>query len=410
MKTAALGLNTILACLLCLLLFAGCTAPAVEETQTPDATQQPEAQTAAVVNVSDTLIGFIIPQSEELSLCTAMHGFLRTAENLGYPAKLYHAKSGTASVAAVEQASEEGCSGLLIWSPDGANASAIARAAELSIPVVVPYFSASGTGVTANAVADLMGYTEEVAMGVAERMVERECKAGKILVYGRTPVPTYNGFVSTIATYYPQYNVAYFTRTASEQQAAIDELANHILWNRDIKGLFCTDVDGALIAVRAREQAQSIFKRDGAPEGTASPSPKDTPKTSLTPSPSPAPSASPVSTPPVSAGSMGTSVTPVPSGLIQSITISVAGYGISDDAIALMRENDIYAFVLEPYYEASAQSLMLLDRILNSESVPAASRLNMPIVRMATLDKYVLLYEQVQDWFSLRKAKENAVD
>jgi hypothetical protein len=35
-----------------------------------------------------------------------------------------------------------------------------------------------------------------------------------------------------------------------------------------------------------------------------------------------------------------------------------------------MRTEDIYAFVLEPSYEASAQSLMMLDRILRGESVP----------------------------------------
>ena len=75
--------------------------------------------------------------------------------------------------------------------------------------------------------------------------------------------------------------------------------------------------------------------------------------------------------------------------------------GINDDNIALMKENDIYAFVAEPYYEASAQSLMVLDRILNGESVPQVTKVNMPIVRQDTLDKYELIYRQVQEWFDL---------
>ncbi len=94
---------------------AGCSKPAVQEpAATPTATlYQPQVQTNAV-DVTNTLLGFIIPDSQDIALCTAMHGFLRTAENLGYPAKLYHAATGAQSVAAVERAAADGCKGLLI--------------------------------------------------------------------------------------------------------------------------------------------------------------------------------------------------------------------------------------------------------------------------------------------------------
>lgn len=260
MKKAVRGLAGMIACLTTLLFLAGCAKPAVQEpAATPTATvYQPQVQTNAI-DVSSTLIGFIIPQSKDIAICTAMHGFLRTAENLGYPAKLYRADAGAQSVAAVEQAAADGCKGLLIWDPNGVNAKAIERAAALTLPVVVPYHSVSDTGVTANVVADLMGYTEEIALGLAERMVERECKAGKILVYGREPQAAYEMFKESIASYYPQFNVGYFVRTAADEQAAIDELSEYILWNRDIKGLFCVDSDGAKIAVSAR----SIGKTQG---------------------------------------------------------------------------------------------------------------------------------------------------
>ena len=396
MEAFCRSLSRMAASLCCVVFLLGCSSPAaVQETPAPTESAAVEAAGNVEINVSDTLIGFIVPDSEDLSLYSAKHGFLRTAETLGYPAKLYTADMGPDSVQAVEQASTDGCKGLLIWSPDNANADALKKAAELGLYAVVPYHSAQGEGVSSNVVADVLGYTEEVAMGVAERMVERQCKAGKILVYGRSPVYTYEGFKQAIATYYPQYNVAYFTRTAQDSQAAIDELANHILWNRDIKGLFCTDVDGAFIARRATEQADKTFKRDGAPENAGKEADGKT-------SPSPSPQATPVPSV-TSASGMVPSATPVPEGLIKSIIISIAGYGISDENIALMQENDIYAFVLEPYYEASAQSVMLIDRLISGQSVPASVRLNMPIVRMASLDKYKLLYEQVQEWFGLNK-------
>ncbi len=405
MGVAAKRLCRMAAALVFMMLFFGCAAPAaIEETPAPTAAEAAGTVAGRRLNVSNTLLGFVLPASESYALSSAKHGFLRTAENLGYPSKLYVAAPGQESVAAVEQAIGDGCKALLIWDENNANAESLKKAGEQGVYTVVPYYRASGEGVSSNVVADVMGYTEEVAMGVAERMVERECKAGKILVYGTNPMSAYEGFTAAIAAYYPQYNVAYFTRTAQDKQAAIDELAEHILWNRDIKGMFCTDTDGASIARRATVQAESIFKRDGAPEAT--PKPDATPKKGAAVSASPSPQASASPTPGASAH--GPSATPIPEGLKKSILISIAGYGISDENIALLQKNDIYAFVLEPYYEASAQSVMLLDRLLSGQSVPAEMKLNMPIVRIASLEKYRLLYEQVHKWFLLNTPEPSA--
>lgn len=385
---------------ICLLAAGGCAAPAepaAEETPQPSAEITPAAVAAPRANPAETLVGFIIPDDGSIAMATSMHGFLRTAETLGYPAKLYRAALGAESVAAVEQAKADGCTGLLLWNPDGANDEAAACAAEYGLPVVAPYFNTAAEGVRACVATDLVGYSEEVACGIAQRMVERECKAGKILVYGRGPQEVANAFHEAILTYYPQYNVAWFVRSSPTETGAVRELADYILWNRDIKGLFCTDTDGAEIAVKAREQAQRDFRAYGPPEApTATPEP--TPEAEPAPLPTPTPNAGSLRAP-------GAAVTPVPDGLIQSITITAAGMGISDANIALMEENDIYAFVLEPYYEASAQALMLLDRILNGESVPAVNRLNMPIVRQDSLEKYRLIFEQVRDWFGMEEGE-----
>lgn len=411
--------------LLCCAALAGCKKA---EQAVPEEASLPEASPAAnsrlqqmnqrelhSTPVSDTLVGFIAPESREFSLQMALHGFLRTAESLGYPAKLYTAAMGTQAEAAVLQAAEEGCKGLLIWNPGAANDAAIARAAEQNIPVVVPYHASGASGARANVVADLSGYAEEAALSVAYRMAERECKAGKILVYGRSPQEAYVLAVEAIAAYYPQYNVAYFAQAAAGEEAAISELAEHILWNRDIKGIFCTDVGGAKIAVQARKKAETVFKAEGPPEGAqatsvpgASPTPKqdsgalvtESGSAEATPAQSPGGQSSAGQSP---AGQVSApQATPVPEGLLKSIVISVVGYGLDEDAIAMMdpARNDIYACVAEPYYESGAQSLMLLDRILRGESVPAQMKLNMPIVRANSLEKFVLIREQVQALFA----------
>lgn len=332
---------------------------------------------------SDMLVGFIAPESIDFNLRATMHGFLRTAETIGFPAKLYYASAGVNSVGAVELAKADGCLGLLIWNANNMNSAAIARAGELNLPVVVPYYQADEDGVKANVVADQLGYAEEIALCIAERMVERECKSGKILIYGREPQSVFSSIQDAVAEYYPQFNVGYFVRSAPVEQDAINELAEYILWNRDIKGLFAVDDDGSKIAVRARELAIKTFRDSGAPEtAAASATNAAGQQTNSLAEPIPA------------------GATPVPEGLIKSIVITVTGYGLNDDVVELISNNDIYAFVVEPYYESGAQSLMLLEKLIRGEGVPRTTKLNMPIARMATLDKYVLIREQVLEWFS----------
>ncbi len=370
-----------LSSVLALLLLLGCGA---QDAGLPEATPAPEADAALKstpgIRTSSTLVGFIIPSEGTFEACAAMHGFLRTAENLGYPAKLYHSAYGKEAEAAVDQANADGCKGLLIWNPQESNKEAIARAIALSIPVVVPYYETKQPGVAANTVADLSGYSEEVALGIAERMVERECKLGKILVYGKNPKTVYDAFTTAITTYYPQYNVDQFVRKAISDEAAIEELSTYLLWNRDVKGLFCTDPEGTGVAAEGREKAKRDFRANGAPEAAAVTTPDSQEAAVVTPRPG---------------------ATPVPEGLTKTINITVAGMGLLKENIALIKSNDIYAFVAEPYYTACAQGLMALDRVLCGQSVPERTRVNMPIIRQDTVEKYELIYDQVLEWFDL---------
>lgn len=375
-----------LACwLLALLLVFLCTGCA--KTTKDAAAEQPPVQTTLLPDETDlvvkaptdvdTLLGFIVPDDGTIAHYTAMHGFLRTAEAMGYPAKLYRANTAQKALEMVDEAIADECAGLLIWNEGDMYVQAVESAVKKNVSVVIPYYETQNSSAHASVVTDQAGYLEEVARVIAERMVERECRAGKILVYGYSPVNCYLEFSAAIKQYYPQYNVSYLTRTKTDTAGAVEELAEHILWNRDIKGLFCIDADGADIAVRARTSAQRSYRNDGAPEQ----------REGVTPTPLPI------------------GATPVPEGLIKSITITVVGTGISEETIELLYDYDIYAFVLEPYYEAAAHSTMVLDQLIRGESVPEVSRLNMPIVRQTTLDKYELIHQQVQEWFDLDAAQ-----
>ncbi|MBQ4611864.1 MAG: hypothetical protein IJB30_09025 [Clostridia bacterium] len=330
-----------------------------------------EAAEAPKAGSGMRLMGFVVEDDGSMGTYMMMHGFLRTAENLGYPAKLY--RIGSDASAAVAEAREDGCGGLLI--PGGYTA-AIAEAAQAGMYVVSPYYPCETDSADVNVVADGSEYIEELARGIAERMTERSLRSGRILVYGYDPSVCFEEFDRAIEEYYPQFNTVTFIRTpGSGDEAAIEELANYILNNRDIKGLYASDVDSASIAVKARSRAISMFKEMEDDDEDDKP----------TPTPSLAPSAEP---------------TPNP-GLLKQISITAFGCGLSDENLALFNDNDIYALCIEPYYEAAATAAMMLDRLFLGEETPATVTVNRPIAYGDTIDKYLAIYNEVKELFAL---------
>ena len=215
-------------------------------------------------------------------------------------------------------------------------------------------------------------YIEELARGIGERMTERSLKSGKILVYGVGIGDVYAQIDAAIRQYYPQYQVAGMERTEAGQ-AAVDTLTQYFLYNRDVKGLYAVDTASAPLAVEARNRASSIFRSEGAP--SPSPTPSLQPGQTLAPSPNP--------------------------GLLTQISITVFGCGMSDENLQLFNDNDIYGLCIEPYYEAAANAVMLLDKLLLGESTAASMQVNRPIVYGDTIDKYLAVYNQVQELFDL---------
>lgn len=353
------------------LLFAACGERPVDvsvEEQHEATAAMPEEDTAGA-----RLMGFVVDDDGSMGACMMMHGFLRAAENLGYPAKLYRITSDAS--AAVAEAKEDGCAGLLI---SGTYAAAIAEANQAGMYVVSPYYACETGSANVSVVADTSEYIEELARGIAERMTERSLKSGRILVYGYDPSVCFSEFDKAIKEYYPQFQTVSFSRTpGSGDEAAIEELAAYMLNNRDIKGMYACDTDSAPIAVEARSRAISRFKEMQDEDDDDKPTPSPTPDSS--------PSADP---------------TPNPN-LLKQISITAFGCGLSDENLALFNDNDIYALCIEPYYEAAATAAMMLDRLMLGEETADTVTVNRPIAYADTIDKYLAIYNEVKELFDL---------
>ena len=368
---------------LCASLLFGCSAEKQTALagETPTVSEEKTDIETAPVKQKPKLIGYIIEDDSASNTALSMHGFLHMAENLGYPAKLYRAKMGQEAEAAVDLAISEQCAGLLIQNHDGKNDKAVKKALDAGIKVIVPYDRCSFEGISANVIADDNEYIEEIAHGLSARMTERKLKSGRILLYYASPCEALaKTFREVMQAVYPQYQVAEFARTTGDEAGAVAELSDFILFNRDIKGVYVVDDDLAAIAVKARNDAQNRFRKDGAP----SPSPTAEPE--LLPGQTPAPTIAP--------------------GLLSQISITIYAAGLNEENYALFSDNDIYALCIEPYYEVAAQATMMLDKTLSGEIISQESRVNRPIVNADTIDKYTLIYRQARELFGLQESND----
>lgn len=355
-------------------------ADAVPESGATDALPE-TTQDGAVPSDGFDLLGLIIDDDGSDAALMTMYGFLNTAENLSLAAKIYRATPGDEAERAAREAGEDGVDALLVLSENGENDSAIAIASGLGMYVVAPYYESTASGLNANIVADSSEYIEELARGIAERMTERSLKSGKILIYGRDTSAMLESFRTAIEEYYPQYIVVDFTRTTEDDESATAELADYLLYNRDIKGLYVLDSDSSAVAVDARAQAQRRLRNEGAPSPSPTLEPGATPDPLATPDPYPTYTANP--------------------GILTQISVTLFCNGLGDSNYALFEDNNIYALCIEPYYEAAAQATMALDALLRGESVSSVSRVNRPIVYTETADKYKAIYDQMKVMFSI---------
>lgn len=84
-----------LSILLCAILLTACGAPAAAPEIGGAGAQEAATPTPAVgLGGPGEMLGFIVEDDGQIPGYMMMHGFLRTAENLGYPAKLYRGQAG----------------------------------------------------------------------------------------------------------------------------------------------------------------------------------------------------------------------------------------------------------------------------------------------------------------------------
>ena len=339
-------------------------------------TETPEALAVPSAAELHGLMGFIVEDDGAMPTYMMMHGFLHTAENLGHPARIYRARAGAEAEEAVRRALSDGCKAVLIAGAAGKNDAAVQAAIAAGLYTAVPYEPSAAPGLHVNVTADTEDYIEELIRGLAERMGERSLRSGRILIYGVGTEAVYGKISAVLAESYPQFQAVPMERRAAGQ-AAVDELTQYLLANRDIKGLYATDHASAPLVVQARNKAISLFK-----EGGAAAYPQATPLSGPEPNPE----------------------------LLKQISVTVFGCGLSDENLRLFQDNDIYGLCIEPYYEAAANSTMQLDNLLLGEAAQGHMRVNRPIVYADTIDKYLAIYEQVQALFGLTPTPEAEPD
>lgn len=368
--------------LVLMLLLCGCgKEEPLQASLPPEGENADEGAAEAADEGGIKLMGMIIQDDGSMSGYMMMHGFLRTVENLGYPARLYRVK-GDAS-AMVQKAAEDGCTGLLI---PGSYTEAVKRAHDAGLYVVCPYEAYNGDEADVNVVADGSEYIEELARGIAERLTERGLKSGRILVYGSDAGGCFTAFDAAVKEYYPQFEAVSLNRTPGlDDGGAIDELSDYFLNNRDIKGLYACDAQSVPVAVKARSKAIAAFKEIEAAEKAAE---KKTKSKEAEATPAPGSAADPAAP------------TPNPA-LLKQISITAFGCGLSDENLALFKDNDIYGLCIEPYYDAAATATMMMDRLMQGEDTAKKVTVNRPIAYSDTIDKYRAIYSEVKELFGV---------
>ena len=349
----------------CLMLF-GCSAGPAAPSPTPQEPMEegalpvrseeepspfPEEEEAAPAEEEEeakTVVGFVVPDDGSLLMRCAMHGFLRTAESLSYPARLYAFSSGDGS-SEVEQALADGCGALLGWAETPAGAAAARAASGQGVPVAVPFIGVAPTAAGAVSVlaAGEMDYCSEALRIMCETAISRGNTQGVIVV----------------------------AREAGAHQEIVDAVQNAL--NTDYPGYTLQDMP--LLATVEETTAQAKEYELAHPEicGVLALSP--------------------------------TSATAWYDGEIQAEkeledekrNPVIMALDYTEENISLVSGGRIYCLIARPYYHCAAQALIVLDSYLGGATVQPNIRVNAPIIRNKDLEKYASIVDETKEWFGM---------
>ncbi len=332
----------------------------VSPTPTPTPTFSPDPH----LNPSQTLIGLVIANTDGLLTRMAEHGFLRTAENLGYPAKLYEADSSTAAATLVDQAIADGCRGLLIWADSPATQSAIGKAKSAGLEVVVPYYPTDDADADANLVPDPNDFAPEAARILCARLESQSKTSGLIVITGAEQEPAIaDAFANKIASDYPQYTV---TRFPGEPTA--ESIMAFVREHGDLAGVLALDPTSGKLWTKACESVQSELRA----VIKAKPTPSKTPKPDA---PTPTPDTS----------------------YRRSAVVLVLD--VTEAHLAWVRDGLVYGVIARPYYDSTAKSTAVLDRLMRGLPTQTEVRIDAPILRKNGVGKYIGIALEVKEWF-----------
>ncbi len=355
------------ALLLCVLLLAGCApvetapetpAPPPAPVPTPIVVAPPSAEPVdepvSVFDSSEYLLGFI-GNTGSFEGRIAGHAFLRNAEGVGYPAKLYELN-------AVEAAIAEGVSGAMV--AEGVAETEIQKLIASGCRVVT--VSESGeTAADVSLYTDEADYCAEAARAMGEELIARNLIGGVAVIADARTAQDAEAFADSFSAGYPQYSVHVYQVAFSEAErsAMIPELA----------GVFCLIPEAAGTWAAAKDAAAEAL------------TPSATPRTA-TPRPSPTPE--------------GTPPTPMPTLAphVAADNIVIIATDYTEENLALLGGGDVFAIAARPYFDAAAQGMLLLDRMLRGVQIADRLRLNVPIVKKANIEKYQSIVDEALAW------------
>jgi len=377
MKSRAGLTAALLAVLLMLTALWGCSAPASnageEGTPAPsespevsaqeegepdgpvDLPESPEAQPAAEGGSEKPpkpVIGLIVADDSALLTRSAMHGFLRTAENLNYPSRLYAVPAGSTAVERVDQAVSDGCSGLVVWvdSLESANAAKYARMKGVPVVAAMAAGSVTAYSIEADAVlyADPADYCAEAARTMCETAISRGNKEGVIVIAREEGAhqDIVDAFQAAITASYPQYMLTDMpiAATRAETEAAAKEYLKDES-NRKLAGVFALSPTAATAWYNAEIAAEKAFNFK---------------------------------------------ISPV-----------IMALDYTDENLSLVGNSKILCLIARPYYTCAAQAAMVLDSILNGSAVQQSIRVNAPVIRRKDIEKYASIVKEVKNWFGM---------
>ena len=372
MKSRAGLTAALLAVIIMFAAFAGCSAPAsIERTEedspassetlmpeeqvgvleVPSETPQPVAENAPEKPQKPT-IGFIVSDDGALLIRSAMHGFLRTAENLNYPSRMYAVSPGVSAVDLVDRAIADGCAGLVIWtdSQEIANAAKYAKLKDMPVVSAMAKGCVTDFEIEADSVlyADPSDYCAEAVRTMCETAISRGNKEGTIIIAREAGAhqDIVDAFQAAITASYPQYTLTDMPIAASraETEAAAKEFLKDAN-NRNVVGIFALSPTAATAWYNAEIAAEKAFNF--------------------------------------------------------KINPAIMALDYTDENLSLVGSSKILCLIARPYYTCAAQATMVLDSILNGAAVQQSIRVNAPMIRRKDIEKYASIVEEVKTWFGM---------